>query len=279
MKANQNLKFAALQPVHFFAKLLLLTVTGYFVSMGTSRAEGRGSSELILRYAETSKEIKDLLRWNGEPIETLKFKTQQSFDPQTQEKFKTHGVVLSEFVNVVLQKLPLEARAVVDLVVVIDQQNRKVEIPRSFINRHPLFLAKKQTTATKWFLFLPAAEEKVKQEVLPVERYRVDGVQQVLLTSYSRYYSKRFFSKQQTDPALARGEKRFVQTCLACHALDAEGMDPGKKLLPTNLSQFQMAGHPAVRAMPAFNLLDQRAVEKFARANSDPIKFAKNASD
>jgi mono/diheme cytochrome c family protein len=200
-------------------------------------------------------------------------------DPISGKTAPFEGIPLATLIESLLEQIPLEQRAGVDLVVVRDRANAEVFVPRWVVTRYPVLLAlrtegdqKKFQTVVPW-----TSKPHVQSEGLPIERYFVRDVAEIELTSYQARYKPLFLSRR-TDPAAVRGEKIFVQNCMGCHADKAGGgashgmPGPGvvtfvSRLLPENKARTVASGaHPTVPGYAQFKGPELRALGSYLNA-------------
>jgi len=134
------------------------------------------------------------------------------------------GVPLSLWIDQALAEVPLEKRAKVDLVVLTGASGKLAIIPRYVIKKYPILLVYEKDKAPLSAEEGPLASivprsvrKQMVAEGLPQNTFGLQGISQVELTSYGARFSN-LLLKRRTDPAAIRGEKMFVQTCIACHA-------------------------------------------------------------
>jgi hypothetical protein len=146
-------------------------------------------------------------------------------DPATGKLLNWKGVLLSSFVEKVLDHLSPENRSHIDLIILKGSAGTQALIPRAMITKYPLILAlssdkneRKQGTGTGVSVVPPwSSKPKIMDEGLPIENYFLFNVNRIELTSYKDRFSS-LFLKRRTDPSAMRGEKLFVQNCVSCHA-------------------------------------------------------------
>ncbi len=161
------------------------------------------------------------------------------------------GAVLSSVLEKAMEKLTPENRSQIDLVVLKGEGGRQVWIPRSFVTKVPMVVVSESSGLRSVVpgdgKMRPATDE------LPWGAYGLQGITRVELTNYQDRLGG-FLLKRRTDPAAMRGEKVFMQNCLACHAdASAAWRTMGAGFTPKLEAQVQR--HPSV---PGIKSLDER---------------------
>jgi hypothetical protein len=177
------------------------------------------SFEPVVRFVWTSQgQHQTLLNWDPSNFQKLKWITASEKEPATGKMLKWSGVVVSQLLDMVLEELPLESRAQVDLLVLKNELGQVAFLPRALIIKYPFLFAHEvgvpgQTihSVVPW-----SSRPKIMKEDVPIENYYMANVTHVELTSYKDQFSH-FFLKRRTDPSAIRGEKIFVQNCVSCH--------------------------------------------------------------
>jgi mono/diheme cytochrome c family protein len=128
------------------------------------------------------------------------------------------GWVLSGLLDQAMSALSVEARSQVDLVILKGDGGKQAWIPRAFITKVQMKLVPESLRGTTTYRAKVPDDGRKRsaKEVLPWETYELAGVSRVELTSYQERLGSHFL-KRRTDPAALRGEKLFVQNCMACH--------------------------------------------------------------
>ncbi|MEN9724236.1 MAG: hypothetical protein RJB38_2222 [Pseudomonadota bacterium] len=146
-------------------------------------------------------------------LKALKGGTLRERAPGSAQSLEWKGPWIATVLEESMKGLSAEARSQIDLVVLRGADGEKAWIPRAFLVRYPMVLAE-----PRWSSAVPVqSRPKLRTEELPHDTYWVSGVQRVELTNYREQFGK-YYLKRRTDPAAMRGEKTFVQNCLACHA-------------------------------------------------------------
>lgn len=185
---------------------------------------------------------------NLSPSDGLKgFKLATAKDKGRQWK----GAVLSSVLEKAMEKLTPENRSQIDLVVLTGEKGQQVWIPRSFVTKVPMVVV----AETSGFRSVVPADGKTRPagDELPWGAYGLSGITRVELTNYQDRLGG-FILKRRTDPAAMRGEKLFMQNCLACHAdTSASWRSMGADFTP--MLEAQLQKHPLV---PGIKSLDER---------------------
>src|SRR5262249_5726906 len=147
------------------------------------------------------------------------------------------------------------------------------EVPRSFAQRQGIqFVREKSELAiVPTQLQRSRGPGNASANVLPWSHYRMSGIREIVLTNYRSYYEKRFFVVTRSDPSVIRGEKRFLVSCLGCHA-GVQGGGPAQAgELLRKLTEFARKGgrpgdldqrHQKIDGFPPYAALDFRSVLK-----------------
>ncbi|MBU6374673.1 MAG: hypothetical protein KGQ59_01640 [Bdellovibrionales bacterium] len=125
----------------------------------------------------------------------------------------SQGPLLSSVLETAMKDLSAEARSQIDLVVLHGEAGRHAWIPRALVTRSSLLLAMPDRNSV-----IPSgSHSRLQAEELPFSTYGLQRVQRVELTNYRERFGS-FYLKRRTDPAAVRGEKVFIQNCMACHS-------------------------------------------------------------
>jgi hypothetical protein len=182
-------------------------------------------------------------------------------DPKTGELVTWEGISLSWLLDHAIERLSVEEKAAIDLVILIGKNGERAIIPRGIVVRDPLILALRRAgkevgergpiySVVPW-----STSNKLGQEPLPLERYFVPSIERVELTNSKLFYEPFFLSKR-SDPRAVRGERLFVQTCMACH-------DSGRRKKDFPLTLETAATHKPVTGLPKFTALDSAALKAY----------------
>ncbi len=238
--------------------------------------------EMAVLFAAEGRGPRLLKVFRPEDLRVFKQQTRKERTATSQDLFQWRGVLLSDVIDAAMKDMTVEERATVDLVVLGDSGSEaaKVEIPRGFANKYPVLLAyerdgKKLEKEGPFWSVVPfslnqlqrktASSKGIQDELLPIEKYSLPGIQKIELTNYRNRYHSSLFLSRRTDPLTVRGEKRYVQTCLGCHALN--GLPPAaalseKMATPT----FVRAKHESVRGMPLLGDVEVKALRSYLKA-------------
>lgn len=257
----------------FFKNYLALFVV--LVSSLTSTAFGsvQNASFKLVTYWKSSGRVHELKYWSLDELVKLKRTHAREKDPQSGRILQWEGVVLSQLVDSALEKLPLENRAQVDLVILKGDAGDQAIIPRSFINKYPFLLAYRWSSGVSalsgfgpLFSVVPwTSKPGVFNEDLPIEKYFVKSLSKIELASYRELYGQ-LYLKRRTDPFAMRGEKLYVQNCVSCHQ-EASTHGPTSLLSEEKTQKFLNEGHPPLTAMPLrLTDRDRRSVLRYFEA-------------
>ncbi len=188
-----------------------------------------------------------------------------------------------------MSTLSVEEKAYVDLVIVRNDQDERALIPRAFINKYPLYLAMSRdgkSLGADGPLYSVApwtSNSRIRTEGLSLEALFVPRVSKIELTNYRDQFGAMYL-KRRTDPAAIRGEKLFVQNCLACHhsqgaaagvslaSVSAKASAPSAAPSVAEISGSQKSrnlassGHPAIKGAPKLESKDIRALTSYLDA-------------
>ncbi len=232
-------------PMKFFSKSLVLVVFCSPAWAGVS----------LVWKEPGAPQFQTLKNWQDSDISALKSK---SYQDSTNSNW--NGVLLSDLIQKGLDAMPTEKRATVDLVLVHSGTGEKILIPRYAIVKYPILLAyKKGQKEGPFRILVPSqAVEKISKAGLPVEKFHLSPVSQIELSNYQGTFGT-YFLKRRTDPAAMRGEKLFVQNCLACHLEGGRGQKSQQIVMDRK--------HPlTTTSMPSFNERDWRALASYFQA-------------
>jgi hypothetical protein len=244
----------------YLASLLALLVQGESARAALRVVLQTGLSEILLgefNLTELPKSAK---------------KTSSEKDPQTGDLVKWEGYLLSALVDHALEKLTVEQRASVDLVVLQGRDGKKAAIPRVIVATNPMILALKRggkelAERGPVYSVVPwTSQSKLSKEPLPLERYFIPGVERIELTSSRSVYGMYLLTKR-SDPRAVKGERLFVQACMGCH--DRVSADSKKRGYPLTLSKGVQ--HKEVAGLPSFSASDHRALETYFKALSAEV--------
>ena len=190
-------------------------------------------------------------------------------DPSQGEVVAWEGILLAPLLEKALEKLTVDQRASIDLVTLVGKTARAA-IPRSFISKGFLFLAVKRSgkeglgdrgpilSVVPW-----TSKPKSLSEALPVQRYFVPALNQIILESSQVVYGG-FFLAKRGDPRAVRGERIFVQACMCCHDSGSR-----EKNFPLSLTLDQ--AHRGVPGFPNMSEQDTRAVQTYIKAFASEV--------
>jgi mono/diheme cytochrome c family protein len=241
----------------------------FLLASGAARAEGEFRLKAILHPPVG--EARELKSWSLPEFKTLKQVSSREKDPRSGAELKWQGVLLSTVLEKAMAELRPEERAQVDLVILRSESGAQALVPRGFVVKYPLMLAysrERQGEGDLGTLFSVApwtSKPKIRDEGLPLETLFLNHVQTVELGSYQSLYGS-LFLKRRTDPAAVRGEKLFVQNCLACHGT-GKGPSVSDLMNPTHEQKTRTfagsAGHSNVMGLPKMTDRDRRALTSY----------------
>lgn len=201
--------------------------------------------------------------------------SRQEKDPADQKVSHWKGVLLSEVIEEAMKGLTVEQRATVDLLVLAGD----VEMPRGFANKYPVLLAFEQNgqaiseqgpffSVVPWSASAAAGKggkKNIHSELLPIEKFFVPKLKRIELTNYRNRYQSDLFLLRRTDPLTVRGEKRYVQTCLGCHAQNRM-LPAGQLSNELEKPHFVALKHGAVKGMPILGDVEVKALRSYLKA-------------
>ena len=240
----------------------------------SSYAEHKSGFKLAT-YWKSNGQVHELKYWSLDDLTRLKKMQMREKDPLSGKVVQWEGVVLSHLVDSALEKLPLESRAQVDLVILKGGGGDQAIIPRSFINKYPFLLAYRWSSGASGahqqalgplYSVVPwTSKPGVFNEDLPIEKYFVKSLTKVELASYRELYGL-LYLKRRTDPFAMRGEKLYVQNCVSCHQ-ESSSQGPTSLLSEEKTQRFVNEGHPPMTAMPLrLTDRDRRSVLRYFEA-------------
>ncbi len=151
---------------------------------------------------------------------TLVLTEKDPLESNTSTKFQ--GVSLARLIEEATQGLTAADRSSSDLIVMKTRSGREVLMPKAFLVKYPeiqiaLRQDGKDLGAEGMRVVLPAtSSSKIRRENILLEPMFVSELASVTLSSYDKRYG-RLLLQRRTDPAAMRGEKLFLQNCVACH--------------------------------------------------------------
>ncbi len=196
-----------------------------------------------------------LKTWNGDEIRAFKQTASRERDPGSGELTQWRGVLLSSLLESALSTLSTENKAQIDLVILKNESGLQALIPRALTVKYPVLIAFKKDLSSLDSVIPWTSRSKVMQENLPLESYFLKHLTQVEFTNYKELYSE-YFLKKRTDPAAIRGEKIFIQSCMACHY-----GSQNKAAV-----QVFLKAHPKVKGLPKMTEKDLRSLESYYQA-------------
>jgi hypothetical protein len=197
----------------------------------------------------------EIQSFTPEELGKMKKTTTFELDPATGKKARFDGVLLSDVIDRALNGTSNDRKSQIDLVILKDAKGARALIPRSFIVKYPMLLALSEDhkplgnvhSIVPW-----TSQSKSRTEGLPLETYFLTDVTSVELANYHQRYGN-VFLKRRTEPLAMRGEKIFVQACLACHD-SAEG---------TAKARNWVGSHPQMTGIPKLDERDVRALHSY----------------
>ncbi|MCM2323444.1 MAG: cytochrome c [Oligoflexia bacterium] len=224
---------------------------------------GQATESQALEVSWTSSIGTQSLRsWTPAELKTFRLSQAQEKD-KTGKTLKWEGILLSRLVDAALEKLTVEQKAQVDLLVLKNGEGGQAIIPRHVVEKYPLLVAHRKSgkeldSAT---VVVPVSTApKIQDEGLPLGTYGLAGLSHVELTSYPLRYSS-LFLKRRTDPAAIRGEKMFVRNCIACHSGGPTSLSSN-----TEARSLASAGHSRIGDVPQLSERDVRALVSYLEA-------------
>lgn len=203
--------------------------------------------------------VRELKSWTLKEINQLKSTTYQEWK----------GVLLAPLMDQALIGLSIEERAQIDLVILKNSMGAQIQFPRAFTTKYPVLLAyQKQgkplnSAEVLQSLILNPSHAKATRENLPLESFFLKGLHSIEFSNYREKYSG-VFLKLRTDPLALRGEKIFLQNCLACHS----GGFVGRRVSEVRQASpdLLLKNHQKVKWTPAFKPRDWRSLEVYFQA-------------
>lgn len=142
----------------------------------------------------------------------------------------------------------------------------QVWIPRSFAGRVPMVITHSGPDFTA---VIPENEKqnsfsRSQMDGLPWGAYSMDRLKRIELANYQERLGGMLL-KRRTDPAAMRGEKLFVQNCMACHAASS----PRWMQLGAGIASTLEAGvgkHPPAQGVRKLDDRSTRALRSYWNA-------------
>ncbi len=231
----------------------------------------------LLQLADFQKELKT---WSLSELRQLKQVSGREKDPETGRVERWEGVLLSTLIEKAIDGLPAEQKALVDFVTLKNGDGQRAILSRAFIVKYPVMLAlasEGPTSVMPW-----TSRPKILGEGIPLEAFFLKGVREIELGNYRTSYAS-VFLKRRTDPAAMRGEKLFVQNCMACHAA---GKGPAATELMSHANGARIralneTAHPQVQGVTPLSGRDRRALMNYLdahRAENSPVATTSRVS-
>lgn len=203
----------------------------------------------------------------GEPFAGLKLASVKASQSRGRETLK--GPTLGNLLDATMAGLKPEDRARIDLVILQGEQAgapAQVWIPRSFVGKVPMVITQ---VGTDFTAVIPENEKqnsfsRSQMDGLPWGAYGLDRLRRIELANYQERLGGMIL-KRRTDPAAMRGEKLFVQNCMACHA----GSSARWAQLGAGIASTLEAGvgrHPAVQGVRKLDDRSARALQSYWNA-------------
>jgi hypothetical protein len=191
-----------------------LGLSGALLVGSVSAADASSSPTISVVWQRSGGQGEQVLKAFGSgDLKGIKSGRLREKGPGSDRVLEWKGPLLGSLLDEAMKPLNAEAKSQIDLIVLKGGKGEQAWIPRAFLTRYPMLLAEPTLDSvvptTSW--------AKIQTEDLPHGTYWVRGVQRVELTNYREQFG-RFYLKRRTDPAAMRGEKVFVQNCLACHS-------------------------------------------------------------
>lgn len=170
---------------------------------------------------------------------------------------------LKEWIWLWAEGMSAEESAMVDLIVLESKDGRKAFMPRWVTQKYDLYIVRSAEEPIQLRSVVPTqAFPRLANERLPLDSYQLSDIVSIELTNYQKYYGL-FQLKKRTDPAAARGEKLFLQTCLGCHGIHQKVESQSMRMKINTAEAFV---HKAVPGLPKLEEKDIRALKSYIRA-------------
>ncbi len=228
------------------------------------------SGDLLIEW-RSGQEVLPLVRLTLQDLAGMKQSRAKEPAPQTSAVSSWQGPALSLIVEEGMKKLPAARRAQVDLVVLHGRGGVRALLPRAFVVKYPILVAARKegspldaatgplATIVPW-----SSNKKIQLEGVPLESFFVSGLERIEFANYRELYGS-VFLKRRTDPAAMRGERLFVQNCLACHAA-GQGPAVSEIARVDRNKGGSDSPHPEVRGVPSLTSRDRRALRSYLDA-------------
>lgn len=246
---------------------LFISVVGLLLG-AASLAENK--STVLALWSASGPNTTTLKTWSLEEIAQLKPTTSSEKD-STGRVAQWKGTLLSKWVEKTLETVPLAERAAVDLLLIKNSSGVSALVPRYLVTKYPFLLAyqKDQQPVNggdgPLAIVVPVkTKPAILSERVPLNTYAVTAVSTIELTSYQARFHN-LILKRRTDPAAIRGEKLFVQNCIACHAT-GRAKPVGVLSKEGTARSLASGGHPQGEGVPELREKDTRALVSYLNA-------------
>lgn len=136
-----------------------------------------------------------------------------------------------DFIDRTLAPLAANVRAQLDWITFTAQSGQKLTLPKVLFLKYPIRVSA-QSEGIKIELSEGDAQRYLKEfakEGIPLKGIVLNAVTDIQFFNSGQVFAK-LRSVKRSDPVLIRGEKGFIQFCLACHYPKADFVDDRKKL-------------------------------------------------
>lgn len=131
---------------------------------------------------------------------------------------KKKTILSRDLVEKILQKLTAGDRAQLDWLTIQSSKGERVTLPRVFFTKYPIRFFMKIDEVGFAFPQKDAQKftKEFEREGIPLNGISLSGISEILFFNADETFVK-FRSTKRSDPSVIRGEKGFIQYCLACH--------------------------------------------------------------
>lgn len=173
---------------------------------------------------------------------------------------KRKSLLSRDFIEKTLAPLPAHERAQLDWVTLSTSQGQKLTLPKVLLLKYPARLIS-QVDGIKIELTEKSAQKYLKEfgkEGIPLRGMVIGPISSVLFFNSNAEFAK-FRSVKRSDPGLIRGEKGFIQFCMACHYPRSAFVEDREKLEPFWIDEK----HPAVPGYIELDPVLKRAIKTY----------------
>ena len=196
-------------------------------------------------------------------------------DPKGGEMVTWEGISFNWLLDHAIESLSVSDKASIDLIILIGKDGQRAILPRGLLSQVPMILALHRSgkdigeRGPVYSVLSWSTKSKALVDPLPLEKYFVSKVQEVELTNSKLFYGP-FFMAKRSDPRAVRGERLFVQSCLACH-------DKGQRDKDFPLTLVSGVAHKPVSGLPKFEERDMASLKAYFKTFESEVAAMREA--